>query len=143
MKLASLLKTTIRRKKRLGRGLGSGKGKTAGKGTKGQKVRGTIPGAFIGGLPLYKKLPLRRGLGNPKLTSKTMVINLSVLEVFPAKSVVDVEQLIKLKIVTEKEAKLGVKILGGVISKPLIIKLPVSKSVQKSIEGQGGRVENG
>lgn len=65
MKLNQLPKLKNRGKKRLGRGLGSGKGKTAGRGTKGQKARGKIPVNFSGaGLALYKKLPLRRGKGN-------------------------------------------------------------------------------
>ena len=143
MKLSNLLKIQKRGSKRLGRGLGSGKGKTGGRGTKGQKARGTMPVGFIGSSPLYKRLPLKRGLGNPNLSSKVKVIKLSVLEAFPAKGVVDLEQLMKLKIVSERESKLGIKILGGTISKALIVKLPVSKSAQKSIESMGGRVENG
>ena len=66
MKLNELVKLKSRGKKRVGRGLGSKLGKTAGRGTKGQKARGKIPAGFTGaGLPTYKKLPLRRGLGNP------------------------------------------------------------------------------
>lgn len=143
MKLSNLLKIKKVSSKRLGRGLGSGRGKTAGKGTKGQKARGTMPVGFVGSSPLYKRLPLRRGLGNPNLSSKVKVVKLSALEVFPAKAIVDLEQLIKMKIVSEKEAKLSIKILGGTITKALTVKLPVSKSAQKSIESMGGRVENG
>lgn len=143
MKLSNLLKIQKRSSKRLGRGLGSGKGKTGGRGTKGQKARGTMPVGFVGSSPLYKRLPLRRGLGNPNLSDKTKVVKLSSLEVFAAKAVVDMEQLIKLKVISEKEAKFRIKILGGTISKELIVKLPVSKSAQKSIESMGGRVENG
>lgn len=143
MKLSNLLKVKTKSKKRVGRGLGSGKGKTAGRGTKGQKARGTIPLSFIGSLPLYKKLPLKKGLGNPKISAKMTVVSLSSLEVFPAKTVIDVVQLIKANIISERNAKFGVKILGGEISKALIIKLPVSKSAQKIIESSGGRVENG
>ncbi|MBI2017489.1 50S ribosomal protein L15 [Candidatus Daviesbacteria bacterium] len=143
MKLSNLLKVTTKSKKRVGRGLGSGKGKTAGRGTKGQKARGKIPVGFVGSLPLYKKLPLRRGLGNPKMSIKKKIVKLTALEVFAAKTVVDLEQLIKSKILTQKEAKFGVKILGGQLSKTLTIKLAVSKSVQKSIEKLGGKVENG
>ena len=68
--------------KRLGRGTGSGLGKTAGRGTKGQKARGKIPASFTGaGLPTFKKLPLRRGLGNRIVSIKPKVINLSKLKV--------------------------------------------------------------
>ena len=79
----------MRHKKRLGRGIGSGKGKTAGRGTKGQKARGKIPATFVGSLPFYKKLPLRRGQGNPKLSDKLVPIKLSKLNVFKSKTVVD------------------------------------------------------
>lgn len=70
MKLHELMKVRAKSRKRLGRGLGSGKGKTAGRGTKGQKARGKIPATFVGSLPLYKKLPLKRGQGNPKPSKK-------------------------------------------------------------------------
>ncbi len=74
MKLHQLSVVSHRSKKRVGRGLGSGKGKTGGRGTKGQKARGKIALGFIGGtLPLYKKLPYRRGLGNAKQTQKSVV----------------------------------------------------------------------
>lgn len=74
MKLNQLIKVKTKNKKRLGRGIGSGKGKTAGRGTKGQKARGKIPAGFVGATPLYKKLPLRRGKGNPKLSKKEKAI---------------------------------------------------------------------
>ena len=141
MKLHQLLKVKTRDKKRVGRGLGSGKGKTAGRGTKGQKARGKIPVGFVGSLPLYKKLPLRRGLGNPKLSLKMKPISLSALNKFSAKSVVDLAGLIKMKIISPKDAKFGVKILGGNIEKSLIVKLPVSVSARKSIEQHGGKID--
>ncbi len=143
MKLHELIKTKQRNKKRLGRGVGSGKGKTAGRGTKGQKARGKIPATFIGGLPLYKKLPLKKGKGNPKLSQKAKIINLSDLNVFKDKTVVDIDKLIEAKIISEKEAKKGVKILGkGEIKTALIIKVPVSANVTKKIEELGGKVEH-
>ena len=133
----------MRHKKRLGRGIGSGKGKTAGRGTKGQKARGKIPATFVGSLPFYKKLPLRRGQGNPKYSPKLVPIKLSRLNVFKAKSVVDLAKLIEAKIITEKEAKKGVKILSeGEINIPLVVKLPVSKTAKESIEKKGGKVED-
>lgn len=70
MKLHELMKIKTKNRKRLGRGLGSGKGKTVGRGTKGQKARGKMPAGFVGNLPLYKKLPLRRGKGNPNPSKK-------------------------------------------------------------------------
>ena len=143
MRLDNLFKVTTRSKKRLGRGLGSGKGKTSGKGTKGQKARGKIPTGFIGGLPLYKKLPLRRGLGNPQMSPKMKVLSLSDLNIFPAKTVVDIDQLLKFKLIKEKDFKKGIKILGdGDLEKALIIKLPVSRSAQEKIINKGGKVES-
>lgn len=145
MNLHNLIKTTSRSKKRLGRGLGSGKGKTVGRGTKGQKARGKIPASFIGGtLPLYKKLPLKRGKGNPTLGSKTKALNLAALNIFKANAVVDVEQLLSQGLITQSEArKHGIKILGtGSLDKPLTIKLSVSKEAKSKIEKAGGKVES-
>jgi len=143
MKLDELIKIVTRSKKRLGRGIGSGKGKTGGRGTKGQKSREKIPVGFSGSLSLYKKLPLRRGKGNPKVLTKTKVISLSDLNTFKSKSVVDMNGLLQNRIITEKEARVGVKILGnGGITKALIVKLPISKSARAKIEKKGGKVEH-
>ncbi len=62
MNLSQLLKIKTKGLRRLGRGVGSGRGKTSGRGTKGQKARGKIPLNFTGAMALYKKLPRRRGL---------------------------------------------------------------------------------
>ncbi len=131
-------------KKRLGRGIGSGRGKTAGRGTKGQKARGKIPASFIGGtLPLYKRLPFRRGLGNRKTLSNALPLSLIKLAKLPAKTVVDLDKLIEEKIILRKKALRGVKILGmGPIEKALTVKLPVSKSAREAIEKAGGKVED-
>jgi|Napbiome12C3dose_1001474.scaffolds.fasta_scaffold00024_51 large subunit ribosomal protein L15 len=143
MKLNELLRVKSRSKKRLGRGLGSGKGKTGGRGTKGQKARGTIPVTFTGGLSLYKKLPLRRGKGNRQVSVKPKIISLSQLNVFKDKEVVDINKLQEAKIISAKEIKKAVKILGtGEITKVLTIKLPVSASARRKIEELGGKVEN-
>ncbi|MBI2334831.1 50S ribosomal protein L15 [Candidatus Daviesbacteria bacterium] len=132
----------MKKQKRLGRGIGSGKGKTAGRGTKGQKARGKIPAAFTGSMPFYKKLPLRRGLGNPKIGLKPKIISLPQLNVFPARTTIDMEQLVKANIITEKEILTGVKILGGgQLEKILTVKLPVSKSAKAKIEEKGGKVQ--
>lgn len=142
MKLYELLKVKVKPKKRLGRGIGSGKGKTAGRGTKGQKARGKIPVTFTGSLSLYKKLPLKRGKGNPSVSAKLKLLSLSKLSVFKAKEVVDMEKLLEAKIVSGKEAKKGVKVLNyGKIDRALTIKLPVSESARKKIEKVGGKVE--
>lgn len=143
MKLQKLLKVKTKPKKRLGRGLGSGKGKTGGRGTKGQKARGKIPVTFTGSLSLYKKLPLRRGKGNAKVSAKQKIINLNKLSIFKSKEIIDLGKLIETKIVSEKEARKGVKLLGnGEIDKALTIKLSVSASARRKIEKVGGKVEN-
>lgn len=145
MKLNKLPKTTTKSKKRVGRGYGSGRGKTAGRGTKGQKARGKVKLGFEGGqLPLVKRLPLQRGKGRFKsFKKKPLVVNVKFLNLLPEKEVVTLETLIKYKIVKEDEAKkFGVKILGdGVLRIPLTVKLPCSKGAIKKIEEAGGKVE--
>lgn len=128
--------------KRVGRGIASGKGKTAGRGTKGQKARGKIPLGFSGDVAFYKKLPKRKGLGNPKIFKSPKIVKVSALNIFPARTTIDLEQLLSLKIIDEKDAKKGVKILGtGELKKPLTIKLPVSKIAKEKILKGGGKVE--
>lgn len=143
MRLDQLLKINTKSKKRVGRGIGSGKGKTAGRGTKGQKARGKIPIGFAGDLALYRKLPLKKGQGNPQVSSKPKIISRSDLTVFKAKSVVDTLELLKAKIITAKEARRGVKVLGtSEVARLLIVKLPVSQNAKAKIEAKGGKVES-
>jgi large subunit ribosomal protein L15 len=131
-----------REKKRMGRGLGSGKGKTGGRGTKGQKARGTVRKTFAGSnLPLYKKLPLRRGLGNGPVSVKPKPISLSKLSVFKAGSEVTLNSLLEQGLLNKDEMKSGVKILNGELKVKLTIKLPVSKQVKETVERLGGRVD--
>ncbi len=143
MKLHQLPKIKANTKKRLGRGVGSGRGKTSGRGTKGQKARGKIPAAAVGGgLILYKKLPFRRGLGNTRTSQKAVVIALEQLNNLKPKTVVNVETLVESGLVEQKEAaKKGVKILRrGEIGVPLKVELPVSRKVKQLIEKAGGEV---
>lgn len=149
MKLEQLPKLTARSKKRIGRGLGSGKGKTGGKGTKGQKVRGKIPAWFTGGgLTLYRKLPYVRGFtrhgGNPPKAPEPIIIKTDKLNSLKANSVVNLDLLIQSGLVKEKEAKKrGVKILGPAELKVVLtLELPASKSAVLSIEKAGGKVVN-
>lgn len=143
MKLHELLKMKLKSAKRLGRGIGSGKGKTAGRGTKGQKARGKIPVGFTGGLALFKKLPLQRGKGNLKSSSSLKIISLAQLNVFKAKTIIDMAKLIEANIISEKEARKGVKILGnGEVDRSLTIKLAVSETARKKVIKSGGKVEN-
>lgn len=143
MQLNDLLKNKTRSKKRVGRGIGSGLGKTAGRGTKGQKARGKIPLGFTGGgLPTYKKLPLKRGLGNPNLSVKPKIIKLSKLNIFKKNSKVDLEQLLKSHLINEKDLRIGVKILADEgLTVSLTVNLPTSKKAKSEIEAKGGKVE--
>ncbi|MBI2600055.1 50S ribosomal protein L15 [Candidatus Daviesbacteria bacterium] len=143
MKLHELTKLTTRSKKRLGRGLGSEKGKTSGRGTKGQKARGSMPAGFTGaGLPLYKKLPLKRGLGNRAVSVKQKPLALSRLNIFKKGTLVDLEQLLKNNKKRKKDVKKGVKILGEGLEVSLTVKLPLSKKAKAEVEKSGGKVEN-
>ena len=88
------------------------------------------------GASLIKRLPLLRGKGKNKgLKRKPIIVNLKYLNLLPPESIVDLESLIKHKIVDEHEARtFGVKILGeGELKVPLVIKLPHSKAVEKKI----------
>lgn len=126
---------------RRGRGHGSGNGKTAGKGHKGQKARSGAPRpGFEGGqMPLYRRLP-KRGFTNRN--SKEIVgINLSALEVFDNDAVVSVDTLIEKGIV--KNPRDGVKILGnGEFTKKLTVQANAfSASAKEKIEALGGKAE--
>lgn len=144
MKLSQLKQVKKNSKKRLGLGHGSGRGKTAGRGTKGQNARSNRSLSFEGGaLPMIKRLPFLRGKGkNKSLQAKPIAINVEQLEGLKKGSMVDMKLLIANKIVDEKIAKRsGVKILGnGKISTPLTIKLPITKSALKKVEKAGGSV---
>jgi len=145
MELNKLSKISKREKRRLGQGHGSGRGKTAGRGTKGQKAKRKIALSFEGGaLPLIKRLPFRRGKGKNKVfKKKPIIINIKILNILKKDTVVDLKTLINYHIVDEKDAKIyGVKILGeGVLTIPLIIKLPISKGAAIRVKKAGGRVE--
>ncbi|MCU0078744.1 50S ribosomal protein L15 [Extibacter muris] len=126
---------------RRGRGHGSGNGKTAGKGHKGQKARSgaTRPGFEGGQMPLYRRIP-KRGFTNRN--SKDIVgINVSALEVFDNDSVVSVETLLEQGIV--KNPKDGVKILGnGELTKKLTVQANAfSAGAAAKIEALGGKAE--
>ncbi len=143
MKLHALEKIVARKQKRLGQGLGSGKGKTGGRGQKGQKARGKVALGFIGGtLPLYKKLPFRKGLGNSRRSVKPIAVSLSKLVLFKKGEIVTLQSLIDKKIVAEGKAKNhGVKIMAdGEIKTALNISLPVSRSAASKIEKAGGKI---
>ena len=135
-----------KRKKRGGLGHGSGRGKTSGRGTKGQKARGDVPLDFEGGaLPLIKRLPFLRGKGrNKSLNKKPQIINVGSLNVFPKGSVVDAESLLKYKLVKSVESvkETGVKILSdGDLKVALTVTFPASKAAIEKIKNAGGSIE--
>ncbi len=126
---------------RRGRGHGSGNGKTAGKGHKGQKARSGAPRiGFEGGqMPLYRRLP-KRGFKN--INAKDIVgINISALERFDNDSTVDIEALLEAGVV--KNTRDGVKILGnGELTKKLNVKANAfSAAAKEKIEALGGTAE--
>ena len=145
MNLSHIEKIKARSKKRVGQGHGSGRGKTAGRGTKGQKARNKVAIYFEGGaLPLTKRLPFLRGKGrNRSLREKEYVLNVQALNVFAKGAVVDIESLAKHGLVELALAKqCGVKILGdGELGIAVTVKLPVSKGAAEKITKAGGTVE--
>ena len=126
---------------RRGRGHGSGNGKTAGKGHKGQKARSGAPRpGFEGGqMPLYRRIP-KRGFTN-RTTKTNIGINVSALEQFENDTVVTVETLLESGIV--KNPRDGVKILGnGELTKKLTVKVDAfSEGAKTKIEALGGTCE--
>ena len=126
---------------RRGRGHGSGNGKTAGKGHKGQKARSGAPRiGFEGGqMPLYRRIPMR-GFTN-RNSMDIVAINLSALEVFDNGATVDVDVLLEKGII--KNPRDGVKILGnGELTKKLDVKVNAfSASAKEKIEALGGTAE--
>ncbi len=128
---------------RKGRGAGSGNGKTAGKGHKGQNARsggGVRPGFEGGQLPLYRKLP-KRGFNNFRFGKKYAVINVQSLNRFNDGEVVDCAALLNAGIINNILD--GVKVLGeGEITKKLTVKAAVfSASAKEKIEAVGGKTE--
>ncbi len=126
---------------RRGRGHGSGNGKTAGKGHKGQKARSGAPRpGFEGGqMPLYRRIP-KRGFHN-RNTKEIVAINLSALERFEDGSVVDVDTLVEAGVI--KNPCDGVKILGkGELTRKLDVRVNAfSASAKEKIEALGGTAE--
>ena len=128
---------------RKGRGAGSGNGKTAGKGHKGQNARsggGVRPGFEGGQLPLYRKLP-KRGFNNYRFAKCYSVVNVQLLNKFNDGDVVDCAALLAAGII--KNTFDGLKVLGdGELTKKLTVKAAVfSASAKEKIEAVGGKTE--
>ena len=139
------LKPSVPRKarKRVGRGESSGLGKTAGKGSNGQKSRaggGTKPGFEGGQMPIIRRTP-KRGFSNYPFKKEYAIINLDVLNRFEEATVVTPELLLETGIVSKMLD--GLKVLGnGNLEKKISVEAhKVSKSAQKAIEEKGGSVE--
>ena len=127
---------------RKGRGPGSGNGKTAGKGHKGQNARsggGVRPGFEGGQLPLYRKLP-KRGFNN-KFAVNYAIVNVAALNKFDDGAVVDLDALVAAKIV--RKPLDGLKVLGnGTLTKALTVKASsFSAKAKEAIEKAGGKAE--
>ncbi len=127
---------------RKGRGTGSGNGKTAGKGHKGQNARsggGVRPGFEGGQLPLYRKLP-KRGFKN-RFAKKYAIVNVADLNRFDNGAVVDMQTLLDSKVIRRELD--GLKVLGtGELTKKLTVKATVfSATAKEKIEAAGGKTE--
>ncbi|OGP70932.1 MAG: 50S ribosomal protein L15 [Deltaproteobacteria bacterium RBG_13_58_19] len=131
-----------RKPKRVGRGPGSGQGKTAGRGHKGQRSRaggGVKPGFEGGQMPLTRRMP-KRGFSNV-FRRPWVIVNLRDLARFPAESIVDETALTNAGLI--KGQGRGIKLLGqGEITIPLVVRVQaVSRQARERIEAAGGRVE--
>lgn len=131
-------------KKRLGRGIGSGLGKTSGRGHKGQNARsggGVRPGFEGGQMPLFRRLP-KRGFTNV-FAKEYGTINIEALNIFAEDTTVTPELLFDQGLVKKSKAKDGIKILGnGELTKKLTVQAQqFSKSAVEKIEAIGGKAE--
>lgn len=149
MNINDVKKVCLSRKKpkRLGRGIGSGQGKTSGKGHKGQNARSgvSLPRAFEGGtMPLYRRLP-KRGFNNYRFSDKYVIINVEELNKLSDGETVSLETLTKAGLVkANKASKKYLKILGNGELKLKKLKInahKVSKSAQEKIENNAGTVK--
>lgn len=137
-------KNSNRKSFRVGRGIGSGLGKTSGKGHKGQNARsggGVRPGFEGGQLPLIRKVPIR-GFNNYNFKKQYATVNVGDLEAFDANSVITQELLYEQRVIG-KIMPYGLKVLGdGELTKPLTIKAAkFTKSAVEKIEKVGGKTE--
>lgn len=142
--LSQLPKTVDKRKKRLGRGVGSGAGAKSGRGTtRHQTARTNMPLHFEGGQnKITKKYPLLRGKGrNKSIQLLPYTINVGRLNRFKKNTLVNVDTLLKEKVVTKDVYNRGVKVLGrGKLDVALQVDLPVSENAKQKIEKAGGKI---
>ena len=142
MKLNELTSSGNAKAFRKGRGVGSGNGKTAGRGHKGQNSRsggGVRPGFEGGQMPLYRRLP-KRGFNNTRFATDYIEINVSDLEKFADGTTVDTAVLADSGILSVSKVNDGIKVLGGgELTKKLVVKAKkFSASAKEKIENAGG-----
>lgn len=145
MNLSQLLPIKTKTKRRLGQGHGSGRVKTSGRGTKGQKARNSIKLSFEGGaLPLIKRLPFMRGKGkNNPIRGKYYILNVEALNKLPKNTVIDAASLVKHGIIPAGIEVYDIKILGrGELTISVTVTLPVSQGARVKIEKAGGTVSS-
>jgi len=148
MNLSSLPKLVKRSRKRVGRGIGSGKGgHTSGRGSKGQKARGKVALTMEGTKfkkGYIKRLPFLRGKSKFKVRNhKPYVLQLADLTELPDGFEVSVANLIKKKLISGPDAIGGVKIIGSAsLKNKLVVKVPTSAGAAKTIAKAGGTVDN-
>jgi large subunit ribosomal protein L15 len=146
MNLQSLPKLVKRSAKRVGRGVGSGKGShTTGRGNKGQKAREDVKIYFEGTKmkkSLIKRLPFQRGKNKMKsLTPSPVVLTLNTLEEFKGTEVT-VSALLKQGLIKKDALVRGIKVVGdGTLKQALVFKIPVSQSAAAKITKAGGKIE--
>ncbi len=142
MQLNKLPAQTTRSNKIVGRGHGSGKGKTSARGMNGQKSKESIQQSFEGGqLRIIKRLPFKRGVGNPA-GANALIVNVGDLAKFAKGAEINVDSLIASGLVSAGDSRRRkIKILGnGEIGLALIVQLPTSKEAAKKIIAAGGQV---
>ena len=134
---------SVQERYRKGRGPGSGNGKTAGKGHKGQNARsggGVRPGFEGGQFPIYRQLP-KRGFNNKRFATVYATVNVSELNRFEDGAIVDIQTLLDARVI--RKAQDGLKVLGnGEITKKLTVKAAkFSAAAKEKIEAAGGSCE--
>ena len=134
---------SVQERYRKGRGPGSGNGKTAGKGHKGQNARsggGVRPGFEGGQFPIYRQLP-KRGFNNQRFATVYAIVNVSDLNRFEDGAIVDIQTLLDARVI--RKAQDGLKVLGnGEITKKLTVKAAkFSAAAKEKIEAAGGSCE--
>ena len=134
-----------RTNKRRGQGQGTGNGKTAGRGSKGQKARsgGGVRIGFEGGqTPIYRRLP-RRGFNNANFTIAYEVVNVSDLNRFPAGSTVTIQELIAIGVLPKKTPRFKVLAKGDLSVAVTVVADTWSPAAEEKIKAAGGSISNG